>query len=191
MFLNFFDELRAAKVPVTLREYLALLEGMDKQVIEMKVEEFYYLSRSILVKDERNLDKFDRVFSSTFKGVTSITDPLEGVALPIEHTEGGVAGADQTTGFVGDVLQEFGQVQVGAEQQRGLEESAQVAGILDGIEYGMDSITPVAHCSKGSESKGSRPSRMSTADVVEWWVWRFACSCSMTMRLFGPACGPC
>ncbi|MFN9779002.1 MAG: VWA domain-containing protein, partial [Alphaproteobacteria bacterium] len=68
MFLNFFDELRQAKVPVTLKEYLALLEGLDRNVIDMKVEEFYYLSRAILVKDERNLDKFDRVFSHAFKG---------------------------------------------------------------------------------------------------------------------------
>ena len=51
MFLNFFTELRAAKVPVTLKEYLMLMEGMDKSVIGRRVEEFYYLSRSALVKD--------------------------------------------------------------------------------------------------------------------------------------------
>ena len=69
MFLNFFHDLRQAKIPVTLKEYLALMEGLDKKVIDMKVDEFYYLSRAALVKDERNLDKFDRVFAHAFKGL--------------------------------------------------------------------------------------------------------------------------
>ena len=69
MFLNFFTELRAAKVPVTLKEYLMLMEGMDKAVIGRKVEEFYYLSRSALVKDEKHLDRFDVVFGHVFKGL--------------------------------------------------------------------------------------------------------------------------
>lgn len=72
MFLTFFNELRQAKVPVTLKEYLALVEGLEKQVIDMKVDDFYYLSRAILVKDERNLDKFDRVFSHAFKGLETL-----------------------------------------------------------------------------------------------------------------------
>ncbi len=84
MLLTFFTNLRQAKVPVTLREYLTLLQALDADLADRSVEQFYYLSRACLVKDERNLDKFDRVFSSTFKGVTSITDPLEGVALPQE-----------------------------------------------------------------------------------------------------------
>jgi uncharacterized protein with von Willebrand factor type A (vWA) domain len=69
MFLNFFTELRAAKVPVTLKEYLMLMEGMDKAVIGRRVEDFYYLSRAALVKDERNLDRFDVVFGHVFKGL--------------------------------------------------------------------------------------------------------------------------
>lgn len=72
MFLTFFNELRQAKVPVTLKEYLALVEGLEKQVIDMKVDDFYYLSRTILVKDERNLDKFDRVFAHAFKGLETL-----------------------------------------------------------------------------------------------------------------------
>jgi len=84
MLLTFFTNLRQAKVPVTLREYLTLLQALDADLADRSVEQFYYLSRACLVKDERNLDKFDRVFSTTFKGVTSITDPLEGVALPEE-----------------------------------------------------------------------------------------------------------
>ena len=69
MFINFFLELRKAKVPATLREYLTLIEAMDKNVAEYRVEDFYYLSRTALVKDERNLDKFDRVFSQCFNGL--------------------------------------------------------------------------------------------------------------------------
>ncbi|MEQ8504031.1 MAG: VWA domain-containing protein [Rhodospirillales bacterium] len=69
MFINFFLELRSAKIPVSLREYLTLLEGMDKGLAGYRVEDFYYLSRATLVKDEKNLDKFDRVFGHVFKGL--------------------------------------------------------------------------------------------------------------------------
>jgi len=77
MFFKFFDELRTARVPVTLKEYLALMDGLSKGVIDMKIDEFYYLSRTALVKDERNLDKFDRVFSHVFKGL----ETLEGTEI--------------------------------------------------------------------------------------------------------------
>src|SRR5215470_11164953 len=83
MFLNFFHELRTAKIPVTLKEYLALMEALDKRVIDMKVDDFYYLSRTVLVKDERNLDKFDRVFAHAFKGLETL-DPTEIAGLPEE-----------------------------------------------------------------------------------------------------------
>ncbi|HEY3799433.1 MAG TPA: VWA domain-containing protein [Caulobacteraceae bacterium] len=69
MFLTFFNELKAAKIPVTLKEYLMLMEGMDRSVIERRVEDFYYLSRSVLVKDEKYLDRFDVVFGHVFKGL--------------------------------------------------------------------------------------------------------------------------
>ena len=82
MFLNFFNELRTAKVPVTLKEYLTLMEAMDKQVIEMEVEDFYYLARTALVKDERNLDKFDQVFGHVFKGLERVGDGVEVTDLP-------------------------------------------------------------------------------------------------------------
>jgi uncharacterized protein with von Willebrand factor type A (vWA) domain len=72
LFLDFFMELKKAKVPVTLKEYLTLLEAMQKQIILYDVEDFYYLSRAALVKDERNLDKFDRVFGQVFKGLESL-----------------------------------------------------------------------------------------------------------------------
>ncbi|MGH7010055.1 MAG: vWA domain-containing protein [Caulobacteraceae bacterium] len=69
MFMRFFTELKAAKVPVTLKEYLMLMEGMDRAVIDRRVDDFYYLSRAILVKDERHLDRFDVVFGHVFKGL--------------------------------------------------------------------------------------------------------------------------
>ena len=77
MFIDFFIELRGAKVPVSLREYLTLLEGMDAGLAEYSVDDFYYLSRACLVKDEKNLDKFDRVFASVFKGLESPADGIE------------------------------------------------------------------------------------------------------------------
>jgi uncharacterized protein with von Willebrand factor type A (vWA) domain len=83
MFFQFFDELRSAKVPVTLKEYLALMDALSSDVIEMKVDEFYFLSRTALVKDERNLDKFDRVFSHVFKGLETL-DAAEIAQLPEE-----------------------------------------------------------------------------------------------------------
>jgi len=69
MFLNLFYELRKAKVPVSLNEYLTLLEAMRAQVPQYNVDNFYFLSRATLIKDERNLDKFDRVFGQVFKGL--------------------------------------------------------------------------------------------------------------------------
>ncbi|HEX3537786.1 MAG TPA: VWA domain-containing protein [Stellaceae bacterium] len=75
MFIPFFLELRAAKVPVSLREFLTLLEAMRLRVAGFDVEEFYFLSRSALVKDERHLDRFDRVFGQVFKGLESPADP--------------------------------------------------------------------------------------------------------------------
>ena len=77
MFMRFFTELREAKVPVTLKEYLMLMEALDKAVIGRNVEEFYYLARSALVKDEKNLDRFDQVFGHVFKGL----EKLEGFGV--------------------------------------------------------------------------------------------------------------
>src|SRR5512143_757212 len=73
MFMRFFSELKAAKIPVTLKEYLMLMEGMDKTVIERRVEDFYYFSRCALVKDEKYLDRFDVVFGHVFKGLELIS----------------------------------------------------------------------------------------------------------------------
>src|SRR5256885_7510565 len=83
MFVTFFTELKSAGVPVTLREYLTLMKAMDADLASRRVEDFYYLSRATLIKDERNLDKFDRVFGQVFKGLELLTDPLL-VEIPAE-----------------------------------------------------------------------------------------------------------
>ncbi|CAO3353701.1 vWA domain-containing protein [Azospirillum palustre] len=70
MFTSFFFDLRKAGVPVSLTEYLTLMEAMKQGTASFRVEDFYYLSRACLVKDERNLDRFDRVFGAAFKGLT-------------------------------------------------------------------------------------------------------------------------
>lgn len=84
MFIQFFAALREAEIPVTLREYLTLMEALDKDLAEKSVEDFYFLSRALLVKDERNLDKFDRVFGATFKGLESLLEAMEKADIPEE-----------------------------------------------------------------------------------------------------------
>ena len=76
MFLGFFTQLKAAGVPVSLKEYLTLIEALDKGLASYSAEEFYFLSRAALVKDERNLDRFDRVFGHVFKGITTPGEAL-------------------------------------------------------------------------------------------------------------------
>jgi len=75
VFFSFFAELRAAKVPVSLREYLTLLEAMQKRVAAFDLDGFYFLARTALVKDERHLDRFDRVFGHCFNGIETPADP--------------------------------------------------------------------------------------------------------------------
>ena len=74
MFTNFFYELKENSIPVSIKEYLTLLEALKAGCAEYDIDNFYYLSRSIFVKDEKNLDKFDRVFSHCFNGIEFISD---------------------------------------------------------------------------------------------------------------------
>ncbi|HEX8900768.1 VWA domain-containing protein [Vitreimonas sp.] len=83
MFQRFFTELRAARVPVSLKEYLTLIEALEKDAIPPDVQDFYYLSRAALVKDERHLDKFDRVFGQVFKGIENTGDAVN-AEIPAE-----------------------------------------------------------------------------------------------------------
>ncbi len=82
MFLPFFDNLRSQGVPVSLREFLSFLEGMKAGLATYDVEAFYFLARTIMVKDERHLDKFDRAFATTFEGLDAI--PAEAVMNAVD-----------------------------------------------------------------------------------------------------------
>src|ERR1700760_1868122 len=84
MFLTFFANLRQAHVPATPREYLDLMRALEGGLARISVAEFYRLARALLVKDERNLDKFDIVFATTFKGVLSVAAAVEARDFPEE-----------------------------------------------------------------------------------------------------------
>jgi hypothetical protein len=89
MFLPFFEHLRKAGLPVSLREFLTFLEAMRANLVIYDVEGFYYLARSAMVKDERLIDRFDRAFAASFSGLDSITmqDVLDAVDLPADWLE--------------------------------------------------------------------------------------------------------
>jgi uncharacterized protein with von Willebrand factor type A (vWA) domain len=89
--IDFFLKLKSHKLPVSLKEYLTLLEAMDKKVIGPSVDDFYYLARTALVKDESNYDKFDRAFAEFWQGVETIPGieaqiPLEWLLKQVELT---------------------------------------------------------------------------------------------------------
>ena len=103
MLIDFFYTLRSAKLPVSVKEYLTLMEALQKGVVGPNVPEpasgeevsgyaiddFYFLSRTTLVKDEKHYDKFDRAFAAYFKGVEQIADftkeiPLEWLRKNLE-----------------------------------------------------------------------------------------------------------
>ncbi|MEL6375927.1 MAG: VWA domain-containing protein, partial [Pseudomonadota bacterium] len=89
MFLPFFDNLRGAGLPVSLREYLTFLEAMGRGLVTYDIEGFYYLARSAMVKDERLIDRFDRAFAASFEGLDKISaeQVLEAVDLPKDWLE--------------------------------------------------------------------------------------------------------
>src|SRR5688572_30598200 len=72
MLTKFFFDLRDAGVPVAITEFLTLLEVLKQHVTGHSAEEFYYFSRTCLVKDEAHYDRFDRVFAKTFEGAETI-----------------------------------------------------------------------------------------------------------------------
>ena len=81
MLISFFYALRDAKLPVSVKEFLTLLEALQANVVgptnpdACSMDDFYYLARTALVKDEKHFDKFDRAFAAYFKGVEIIWDP--------------------------------------------------------------------------------------------------------------------
>ncbi|MFN3661833.1 vWA domain-containing protein [Yoonia sp.] len=86
MFLPFFDNLRRAGVPVSLREFLSFLEGIKAGLATYDVDAFYYLSRTIMVKNEAHLDRFDRAFAASFAGLQDI--PPEAVLNAVDIPAG-------------------------------------------------------------------------------------------------------
>lgn len=92
MLINFFFELHEGKVPVTIREFLDLLSALKNRIVYADMEEFYHLSRTVLVKDEKHFDKFDRAFKKYFDGLEEIDDlftaliPEEWLRKQIEKT---------------------------------------------------------------------------------------------------------
>lgn len=72
MLTRFFFDLREAGVPVTVTEFLTLLEGLEARVVWISAEQFYYFARTCLVKDERHYDRFDRIFAHTFEGAEAL-----------------------------------------------------------------------------------------------------------------------
>ncbi|MBH36540.1 MAG: hypothetical protein CMD89_01260 [Gammaproteobacteria bacterium] len=77
MLVNLFTAVKGYGVPVTLREFLDLLTALEKRLVFANWNDFYYLSRSIMVKDEKYFDKFDRAFDVYFKGIKSLDDVLK------------------------------------------------------------------------------------------------------------------
>jgi uncharacterized protein len=70
--IDFFFMLKDAKIPVSIKEFLLLLEALQQEVIGQSFDDFYYLARLTLVKDEAHFDKFDRAFALYFKGIDTV-----------------------------------------------------------------------------------------------------------------------
>ena len=82
MLIDFFFTLKDAKIPVSIKEFLVLLEALEKDVISLSFDDFYYLARLTLVKDEANFDKFDRAFGLYFKGISTAFE--ENAEIPLD-----------------------------------------------------------------------------------------------------------
>ena len=87
MFISLFNTLKSTGVPCTLRELLDLIGAVEKKLAFADMQDFYYLSRATLVKDEKHYDKFDRAFDIYFKGIESIDDILE-MLIPEDWLKG-------------------------------------------------------------------------------------------------------
>ena len=84
MFVDFFYQLRHARIPVTIREYLMLLEAMEKGAAGISVNEFYVLARAAMIKDEKFFDTYDKVFGNFFQGAMNATESLFDKVIPEE-----------------------------------------------------------------------------------------------------------
>src|SRR5471030_160999 len=81
MLIDFFFTLKDAKIPVSIKEFLTLLEALQKNVIDASMDDFYYLSRLTMVKDEPHFDKFDRAFAQYFKGINGAFETNSAIPL--------------------------------------------------------------------------------------------------------------
>ncbi len=81
MLIDFFFTLKEAKLPVSIKEFLVLLEAMQKNVISNSLDEFYFLSRTTLVKDEAHYDKFDQAFGLYFHGIATLFEKIDEIPL--------------------------------------------------------------------------------------------------------------
>ena len=79
MLTGFFLHLKAHRLPVSTREFLTLVEGLEARVVSLSLDDFYLLARTSLVKDEEHFDRFDLAFGSYFKGVESIFDVRDAI----------------------------------------------------------------------------------------------------------------
>ena len=102
MFAPFIEQLRTAGLPVSITEYLTLMGAMKQGVADYSIDDFYFLSRATLVKDERHLDRFDRVFATVFQG--------------LEHTPG-----DPTTGIPEEWLRKIAEKNLSPEEMAAIE----------------------------------------------------------------------
>lgn len=87
MLSNFFYALREAELKPSVTEYLTLIEALKARVAFCSIDEFYYLARATLVKDETKFDKFDRVFGAYFQGVEDAMGDLLSAQIPGEWLE--------------------------------------------------------------------------------------------------------
>jgi len=81
MLIDFFFTLKDARIPVSIKEFLTLLEALQKNIIDTSLDDFYYLARLALVKDEAHYDKFDRAFGLYFKGIAANFDEKSQIPL--------------------------------------------------------------------------------------------------------------
>ena len=81
MLIDFFYSLRGAKLPVSVKEYLTLLEALKAQVIGPSIDEFYFLTRMTLIKDEKYFDKFDQAFGAYFNGIATLDEDAFDIPL--------------------------------------------------------------------------------------------------------------
>ena len=84
MLIDFFDTVRKAKVPCSIREYLDLVGAVQAHVAFADLEEFYALSRLCLVKDEKHYDKFDKAFAAYFEGIDAMPASFEDASIPAD-----------------------------------------------------------------------------------------------------------